>query len=295
MWFKNLQIYRMTGWNLTTDALEAQLSRHPLQACLSMEMQSIGWTPPKEDNEKFVHVLGQHALISLGIEKKLLPGTVINQLTKERAVEIEQQQGFKPGRKQLRDIKEDITIELLPRAFTLRHKTHAWIDTTGGWFVIDTSNINKADEFTEMLFKSVDDVTLKPLNTHFSPSAAMTGWLSGSEIPTTFTIDRHCELRGMDDEQSTVSYTRHSLDSEEITRHVKSGKEATRLAMTWRDKISFVLHENMQLRRISPLEILKEPTESTEEEFDSDFAIMTGEFAQLLPDLIEALGGEENN
>ncbi len=294
MWFKNLQIYRMKGWNITTEALNEQLSIHPLQPCLSMAMQSIGWVSPKEENESFVAALGQHSLIALGTEKKLLPASVINQLAKERALEIEQQQGYKPGRKQLKEIKEDVTVELLPRAFTVRHKTYAWIDTVGGWFVIDTSNINKADEFVETLFKSIDDVTLKPLSTNISPTVAMTGWLSGSDIPAVFTVDRHCELRAMDDEQSTVSYTRHALDSEEIAQHVKVGKEATKLAITWRDKISFVLHENMQLRRVAPLDVLKEPAETADELFDNDLTMMTGELAQLLPDLIDALGGEEN-
>ena len=258
-------------------------------------MQSRGWVLPKEENGKFVHTLGQDILISLGIEKKLLPAAVINQLTKERASEISQQQGFEPGRKQIKDIKESVLNELLPRAFALRRKTNAWIDPVSKWFVIDTSSTGKADEFLEVLFKTVDDVTLKPLKTNLSPTAAMTGWLSRNEVPAPFTIDRQCELRGMDDEKATVSYVRHDLGAKEICGHIQTGKEATKLALTWRDKISFILHENMQVKRIAPLDLLKEPVESAEEEFDSDFAIMTGELRQLLADIIEALGGEESN
>ena len=122
----------------------------------------------------------------------------------------------------------------------------------------------------------------------------MTGWLSGNEVSTSFTIDRQCELRGMDDEKSTVSYVRHDLGAVEIRGHVQAGKEVTKLAMTWRDKVSFMLHENMQLKRITPLDILKEPAETAEEQFDSDFVIMTGELKQLLADIIDVLGGEES-
>ncbi len=68
-----------------------------------------------------------------------------------------------------------------------------------------------------------------------------------------------------------------------------------KLAMTWNSKISFVLHDNLQLRRIAPQDILKEPAESTEELFASDFAIMTGELSQLITDVIEALGGEDHD
>ncbi len=293
MWFKNLQIYRIAEWNTTSAELEEKLSRRALQECLRMEMQSLGWVTPRDEGESFVHVLGQHMLIALGVEKKLLPATVVNQQAKERAVEMEQQQGYKPGRKQIKDIKEAVTIELLPRAFSQQRKTYAWIDPTGGWFVIDAPNLAKADELIETLFKSIDNVTLKPLKTSLSPSTAMTDWLSGGDLSSSFTIDQHCELRGKNDEKSTVSYNHHVLDSEEITRHVEAGKEATKVAMTWQNKISFILHENLQLKRITPLDILKEPVETDEELFNSDFMIMTGELMQLLPDVINILGGEE--
>ncbi len=70
----------------------------------------------------------------------------------------------------------------------------------------------------------------------------------------------------------------------------------TRLAMTWRDKISFVLTENLSIKRISPLDVLKEDSDVTskndDERFDGDFMLMTGEVSKLLADLIEALGGQ---
>lgn len=294
MWFKNLQIYRITDWNITPADLEERLSKRALQECLRMEMQSIGWIPPREQGESFVHVLGRHMLIALGVEKKLLPATVINQQAKERAIEVEQQQGYKPGRKQIKDIKETITVELLPRAFAQRRKTCAWIDPVGGWFVIDSPNTAKADELLEVLFKTIDNVALKPIKTQLSPASAMTSWLSGSDLPASFTIDQHCELRGRNDEKATVSYNHHVLDSEEITRHVRAGKEATKLAMSWGNKVSFVLFENFQLKRITPLDIVKEAAETEEELFNSDFTIMTGELVQLLPEIIDILGGEEN-
>ena len=73
------------------------------------------------------------------------------------------------------------------------------------------------------------------------------------------------------------------------------GKKVIKLAMTWNRKISFVLHDNLQLRRIAPQDILKESTESSEELFISDFTIMSGELSQLITDAIEALGGEDHN
>jgi recombination associated protein RdgC len=66
--------------------------------------------------------------------------------------------------------------------------------------------------------------------------------------------------------------------------------------MTWGDKISFVLDDKLQLKRLAFLDILKESSdgqaENEEERFDLDFALMAGELARLFADLLAALGGE---
>lgn len=294
MWFKNLLIYRLNQWNETPASLEDKLSRLTLQACGGLEMQSRGWISPKTDGEPLVHTLGSQIMISLGIEKKLLPATVINQFAKARAVEIEEQQGYKPGRKQIKEIKEAVTDELLPRAFAIRRKTNAWIDPIGKFLVVDAANLAKADEFLEILRKSVDSLSATLIKTEIPPSTAMTSWLAESDIPVNFTVDQDCELRGKGEAGSTVRYVRHALEADEITKHIKSGKEATKLAMTWHDKISFILHDNLQLKRIAPLDIIKEQAKTNEQDdaFDTDFAIMSGELQKLLPAVLDALGGE---
>lgn len=292
MWFKNLIVYRLNNWKTTPEALAEKLAQHALQPCSGMEMQSRGWVPPKGEGEPFVHTLGSQMLISLGTEKKLLPATVVNQFAKSRAAEVEEQQGYKPGRKQLKQIKEAITDELLPRAFAIRRRTHAWIDPVGGFMVIDAANFAKADELVEMLLKALDGFTLTPIKTNVSPSAAMTGWLAGDDLSGSFTIDRDCELRDTGEERASVRYIRHALEAEEIGKHIKAGKEVAKLAMTWNDKLSFVLHENLQLKRLAPLDVLKEQADAEDDVFDADFAIMTGELKKMLPDIVDALGGE---
>lgn len=296
MWFKNLLVYRLTQWDIGPDALEEKLSQHILQPCSGLEMQSQGWVSPKDEGMPLVHTLGSQMMICLGTEKKLLPATVINQVAKSRAADLEEQQGYKPGRKQMKQVKEAVTDELLPRAFAIRRKTCAWIDPVGRWLVVDAASLAKADELTESLIKTLDGISFSLVRTGMSASSAMTVWLAG-DAPAGFTIDRDCELRASGEERATVRYVRHALEAEEISKHIRSGKEVTRLAMTWHDRISFVLHENLQLKRLAPLDILKEQAEHDDRDdiFDADFAMMTGELRKLLPDVIEALGGESKS
>ena len=294
MWFKNLILYRLKSWNVNAEVLEERLGKLALQPCAGLDMQSRGWLPPKGDNEPLVHSFGPQLLISLGVEKKLLPATVINQFAKARAADIEEQQGYKPGRKQMKEIKEQVTDDLLPRAFAIRRKTYAWIDPIGGWMVVDAASTGKADELLEMLHKTVDGIAFGPVMTTTSPVAAMTGWLSGNPLPAGFTIDQDCELRSRGESGATMRYVRHTLEEEEVTKHIRGGKEATRLGLTWADRISFVLHENLQLKRIAPLDLIKDDMAGQEQDdgFDTDFVIMSGELRKMIPAVLELLGGE---
>lgn len=296
MWFKNLQIYRLPApWKITPDQLAAAIAPQAFTPCSSLELLSQGWVSPR-NNGLFVHTVNRQMVILLGTEKKLLPASVINQITKARAAEIEEQQGFAPGRKQMRELKENVTDELLPRAFSIQSSTWVWIDPVNGWLVIDASSTGKAEEVLKLLIKGIDKFPLETLRTVMSPATAMTAWLASDEAPTGFTVDQDTELRSTGEGKATVRYVRHALEADDVRRHIEAGKQCTRLAMTWNDKISFVLTEGLAVKRVTPLDVLKEDADSTtkndDERFDSDMMLMTGELHLMLSALIEALGGQ---
>ncbi|MFM9969941.1 MAG: recombination-associated protein RdgC, partial [Burkholderiales bacterium] len=92
MLLKNLIVYRLgKNWNIEAEALEKKLAKQTLQACGSFEMESRGWISPRDD-ERHLYTLNHHWLLMLGVEKKLLPSSVIRQLAKERAALLAAQQ-----------------------------------------------------------------------------------------------------------------------------------------------------------------------------------------------------------
>ncbi|MBR7801768.1 recombination-associated protein RdgC [Undibacterium fentianense] len=295
MWFKNLQVFRLPApWKVNIEQLEMQLASQAFANTGSGDMQSEGWASPR-GNEQLVHSVNQQLLLLLQTEKKLLPSSVINQVTKARAKELEEQQGFAPGRKAMKDLKERVTDELLPRAFAITRQTYVWIDPVNGWLVIDSSSPSKADEVIKLLLKC-DKIPLESLRTQISPQTAMTDWLAGNEAPKGFTIDQDTELRAHTEDKATVRYVRHSIDPDDVQRHIAAGKQCTKLAMTWDDKISFVLTENLAIKRIKPLDILNEDkdtrTADENERFDADFLLMASELAKMLDDIVYSLGGQ---
>ena len=300
MWFKNLQIYRLpTPWNIELAKFDELLSRAPFNRCPSNEPLSKGWISPRRDGS-LVFSLGGQWLIALAVEQRLLPSSVVNDEVKDRAEAMEAQQGYAPGRKQLKELRERVTEELMPRAFTRRRTTFVWIDPKNGWFCVDASSPGKAEEVIEHLRHCLDEFPLTMLHTQVSPTSAMADWLAGGDAPAGFTIDRDCELKAAGEEKAAVRYVRHPLDGDEIAgeikAHLASGKLPTKLALTWDDRISFVLSEKLEIKRLAFLDLLKEQAEKTaehaDEQFDADFALMSGELARFLPQLIAALGGE---
>jgi recombination associated protein RdgC len=275
--------------------LEETLARFAFRPAGKTEFLARGWIPPRGEGE-MVCSLERHWLVALGVEEKILPASVVNLAAKERMARLENQLGYRPGRKQAKEIKENVTQELLPRAFSRYRSTLAWIDPVTGWFVVDAANAKKAEEMMEVLRWTLDDFPAVLLRTNLSATAAMTEWLMRGEGPGSFSIDRECELRSPVEEKALVRYQRHALDSDEVRGHLKAGKQPTRLALTWNDRVSFVLSERGEVKKLELIDVEQadagSDTESAADRFDADFALMTGELSRFLAELVEALGGE---
>jgi len=294
MFFKNAQIFRLPAhWAMTAAAMAEALLPQAFTPASSNELVRQGWASPRGDGQ-LVHAVGGQWLLQLQTEKKLLPLTVVNQVAAVRAAELEEQQGFAPGKKVMKELKESVHDELLPRAFSVDSTTNVWIDPVHGWLVVDAASATKADEVIKLLLKAVDRMPLESLRVQRSPVGVMTAWLQDDEAPAGFTIDQDAIMRATGESKAQVAYKRHTLEPDDVRRHIAAGKQCTRLAMTWESKISFVLDESLAIKSIKPLDVIKEGivARDDQERFDGDFALMAGELARLLADLVRALGGE---
>jgi len=207
------------------------------------------------------------------------------------------------AQKEFGDLRDEVTTELLPRALARRRITHGWIDSAHRLLAVNAVADAKVEQFMETLRRADDGMQARRLETQRSPASAMAEWLVQGDAPGAFTIDQDLELRSADAAKATVRYARHSLEGKEIRDHIAAAKTVVRLGLTWNDKISFVLTENLQIKRLVLLNVMNEQSatgidhaqekEREQEQFDMDFALMTGELALMIEDLIKALGGEK--
>jgi len=296
MFFKNLVFHRLPAdWALSAADFESKLSGRILRPCGPFDLSSRGWVPVTADG-RFLHTVDQQHMIAFGTDDKLLPGSVVRQVAQERAEIQAREQGFPVGRKQMRDLRARVADELRARALTRRRVTHAWIDPAAGWFAVDAASIPRAEMVVETLSDTLGSFAPIGIETARSPQAAMASWLLGGEAPARFTIDEDLELQAADKTKAVIRYTRHPLDGKEIRAHLAAGKYPTRLGLTWNDRVSFLLTQTLQVKRLDFLELSKDETEGDDvdpaEQFDIDFAVMAAELAKLLKDLTAVLGQE---
>lgn len=243
-------------------------------------------------------VVGGHWLLRQMVEVQLVPGPVVKRKVEEKLRQIEAETGRKPGRREARELREDTRMALLPQAFTKQAETNVWINPQARLLVLDTGTQARADETMSALIQAIDGLVVQLLDTQTSPAAAMADWLSTQEAPRGFSVDRECELKAADESKAVVRYTRHALDTDEVRGHIAMGKMPTRLALTWNDRVSFVLTEGLQIKKLAFLDVVLEGAPSSptgdgkDSGFDTDATIATGELSGLIPDLLEALGGE---
>jgi recombination associated protein RdgC len=301
MWFRNLQLYSIAdSWTPAAADLEAAMAKHPLLPCGAAAMQSQGWVAPSPDGAQLVFNQGRQLMVALGLEQRLLPASVINQTAKDRAAELERQQGFPLGRKQMRDLKDRVADELRPRAFVRRRTVRAWIDLDKHRFIVDATASKLAEDLATVLRADFGDFPITPLDTAQPASAAMTRWLASQRAPGNFVLQDDCELVADNAEKSVVRYVRHGLDGPELKTLIGGGKTATRLGLLWRERVALVMTDKLALKRVKHLAM------NTDEEagsvkkndadaFDADFMLMTGELGTLLDEVIVALGGSKKD
>ena len=294
--FKNVLVYRIgPAWATSLVQLEENLQAERFVECGATQEKSVGWTAPRgEAHGPLVEAIGGQWLLKLMLESKVVPGSVIARKTKERAAQIEAATGRKPGKKETKELKDEARLALLPMAFTKQGSVLVWIDPVARLLVLDAASQGKADEVMTCLAKSMEGLGAMLLQTVISPVAAMSDWLLSQEPPAGFSVDRECELKAGDDSKAVVRYARHALDIAEVQQHITNGKLPTRLAMTWEGRVSFLLTETFQIKKITFVEgvFQDDPSGNKADRFDADAAIATGEIRKLLPDLLEALGGE---
>lgn len=303
MWFRNARVFRFTKpFDISPEELEEKLAADAFKPCGPQEPARHGWVPPLgKQGELLVHSAGGYHLIALRKEEKLLPAPVIKELVEEKAELIEQEQGRKVRKKEKDELKEEVMLEMLPRAFSRNRRSFAYLAPADGVLVVDAGSAKQAEDLASALRKSIGSLPVRPPVLEQAPAFTFTGWLNESiDLPASIELGTECELKDPSEDGGVVRCKGLDLRADEIQNHLEAGMQVTKLSLTWDENVSFVLDEEFGIRRLKFGETLQEKLDDVDADdaaakFDAAFSLMTLELSRLIPGLLEALGGEDRS
>ena len=287
MFFRNLTFFRFPR-SLDFNDLDTGLAECKLKPIGALELTSRGFVSPFGRGEADVlsHRVGDAIWVAAGTEQKILPGSVVNDLLHKKLQEIEDKEGRKLGGRARKRLKEDLVHELLPRALVKPGRTDAVIDCDNGFIVVDTSSRKAADAVVSDIRHALGSFPAVPLNAEVAPRSVFTGWIAGDPLPAGLALGDECELRDPTDAGGKVRCTGQELQGDEIAKHLEAGKQVTRLALTLNNNISFVLGDDLVIRKLRFLDgaldaLASGDRDDLRAELDARFALFSSEVRVL--------------
>jgi recombination associated protein RdgC len=297
MWFRNARPYKLPG-RLGIDAseLSQRLSRRPFQPCRPSQPVSSGWVPAlSDDASDYVHKSGDYWLIRLQREERLLPASVIRSEVNTRIQEIQAGQGRRVQRKERLDIVDEVTQDLMPRAFTKSQYFEALINDREGWVWVNTASAARAEELLSLLREGLGNLPVVIPDTQKSPGIVMSQWLLNGGLPDGMSLGGDVDLEDPQEEGGVVRARGMYLESDDIRRHIESGKQVVRLALSWQDQVDFVVDKDLSIRRIRFSDELKGINEELHDDVlarrDADCLLMGETLSTLQRAIAKTFGG----
>jgi recombination associated protein RdgC len=292
MWFKNLHIFAFTmPFNQDSSTLHELLSEAKFVPCGSTEACHTGWvTPLGKYGTSFAHDVSGDILLTARREDKIVPKRVVQDEVDAKSEAFEVEQGRKPTKKEVSALKDETILSLLPRVFSRVIDISAYISKTNNIIVIDTASRANAEFFLALLRKTLGTLPVTSINPEVSPDEKMTEWLVEKNIGAPFVLGMEAEFKAIGDDAAVARVKNQDLDSDETKSHLDADKYVVKVGLEWDESISFVLNDDLSLKRIKYFEVILENNDDFDRDdvlakLDADILLMIGELNRLVNDL----------
>ncbi|MBO9881143.1 MULTISPECIES: recombination-associated protein RdgC [Xanthomonas] len=287
MFFRNLTLFRFPT-TLDFSEVEKLLPEALLKSVGPLEMSSRGFISPfgRDEQEALSHRIADFLWLTVGGEDKILPGSVVNDLLARKVAEIEEKEGRRPGGRARKRLKDDLIHELLPRAFVKSSRTDAMLDLQHGYVAVDTSSRKTGENVMSEIRGLLGSFPALPLNAEVAPRSILTGWIAGEPLPEGLSLGEECEMKDPIEGGAVVKCQHQELRCDEIDKHLEAGKQVTKLALVLDDHVSFVLGDDLVIRKLKFLDGALDQLEHADQdgvraELDARFALMSAEVRRL--------------
>lgn len=284
--FKNATLYRLD--KMPADMAD-NMNAARFLSCGATQDKSVGWIPPREENGALIEPVHNRWFVKVAIETKSVPSSEINKAVDAACDQIEQMTGRKPGKKEKRELKEAALLELLPQAFPKLKHVMVMIDRESELIFIDTASTGVADDVVTLLVRAGLEIAM--VQTAHSAANFMTNCLLDEHDDfSDFILGRECVLEAQDESKAKVTFKNHSLQSNEVRKHITEGKLPAKLALCDEDSTEFVLTDDLKLTKLKFG--VPDATEAPDaDKFDADCVMIGAALTGLAATLISNMGG----
>ncbi|MCX8683512.1 recombination-associated protein RdgC [Gilliamella sp. B2889] len=293
LWFKNAIIYQLNNDNLLDkQTIENALKSALFSPCGNLDTTKMGWVSPYDDNnlDDFIIDMQGHLLLKIKKETKILPAPVIKQALNEKIDKQEKALSRKLSKNEKATLKDEVMIDLMPRAFSKYNYYWLWIDIENKRIIIDCSSFKLAEDILAILRKELGALALTPLSIEKPLEKIMTTWVREKLSFPPFILGDEAELKDPLEGNGIISCKNQDITSDEMLVHLDSGKWVTKLKIIDERGINFIINPDLTLKRIKFDSVILDENENIgSDEFDkrleADFYIMANTLSNSINDL----------
>jgi len=290
---KHAAIFKFTEAMPDQDELiEALSTLHPAGEPQALELSRSGWSPLWRNGEQAYKVTPQIIAISMLTHERLLPAAVVRKALAEKVEQIEADEGRPVGRKEKTRLKDEIIIDLTPKAFITAKRTDAYIDYQRQLLVVDSSSQKRAEDLASLLRETLGSLKCRPLvgDLGYDLASRMRRWIQGDET-SPFQVDDEATFVQPVERGATVKVKGLELAGNHELEELVANDTVEKLRLTLADQISFTLTMDARLNRIVGTDALYEQAaevncDDAMARFTADLILMADAIGKVLEKVI---------
>ena len=281
MWIKQFSWYDMRSpLLLEGEALEEALSQKQAYKPHATQSKSIGWVSPLGEGQALSVQSGPYLWLAARIDSKLLPANVIKDVLSEKLLEQEAMQGYPPTSKQRRLLKDEVTLDLLPKAFVVSKTINLIIDTENQLLIVDSTSANIKDTVVELLRQTTGSLPLTHyIEQRITTSHVLKKWVT--EPPHNIDIASEYTLINPNDVSAKARLT--GLEESDIMGHLEKGMTVSQLLVEFNGQLKFQINDQLDISKIKYLAM------EEEEKLEDPIQQKLAEFSLTVPYCTEVI------
>lgn len=277
---------------LSADSLAETLQEPTIVDPLKTMWATAGFSRPSNFGDLTVFVGADNTrVLNVQVRERVLPAKVIKTHLEDRIVDAERRQGYRHGRKQIAELKEEVTMSLLPSSHIRHVDTEVMI--TGDYLFIGTGSARTVDVVMSQIMSLFpeDKLAFKPIAWGRDVSMfLMDALLDETTESCKFNRSRSVTLKSS--AKAVARFKDIGLDVDSVKERVSAGMHPVDLALEYDDTMTFTLTDQMLVKGIRFSDVLMSQTHDVKnevDEFDATTALVSGELRKMFADLLTAI------